>query len=271
MLARLFTNHRKLILGLIIVLVVGIGVAFASRSQLNLPFFARTADPQDSDKIITANLVDPTQIQSISKFRSCAGHEYFTSPDYSGQPEGDSNMKLYFSPISRYLNTTNALKLDSPFDSTVHIFSLAGSTGSGMILERQPFDGWYAEVFHIDPPVSDGATVKAGDLLGYAHMVNERAFDFVLQRFKTEVDPRRHQQDEFLTKNTEPVFSHMTDALLAQWATHGITADNTVVDRSYRLANPCQCAKNQPYDPAAATSHFCHFEPTPGDSVTVSQ
>jgi hypothetical protein len=226
---------------------------------------AKTANPGDAEPVITASPVDPAQIQWVSKFRSCAGHEYYSTPDYNSLTEGDSNMKHYFYVASQYLNSGKSVKLYAPFDGTVHFMEIGG-TGKGAIIEHQPFDGWYVAIYHVDPSVADGATLKSGQLLGYDHLTGGIvSFDMAMQRFKTPTDP---QSD--LLKNLESIFDHMDSNVSAQWAAHGITTANIIVDRAYRAANSCQCAANQPQQAAGFKSSECYFESSPDDKVTTS-
>jgi hypothetical protein len=229
----------------------------------------RTADPKDTDAIITASPVDPTQLKFITKFRSCGGHEYFSTPDYSGLAEGDSSMKHYFYVANQYLGIPNAVKLYAPFDGTVHFMEIGG-TGKGAVIEHQPFDGWYVVVYHVDPVVTDGASLKSGQLLGYDHSTSVVSFDIAMQRFKTEINPAQDGSNT-LVKNLESMFTHMDSAVAAEWAAHGVTPANAVVDRASRVANPCQCAANQPQQAAGFKSSECYFTGTPAnDDIPIS-
>lgn len=266
--------------GFLVVLIVIVVLAIAavgvwigtSGHHGGLPGFsaaAKTADPKDTDQVITASPVDPAQINFITKFRSCGGHEYFSTPDYNGQAEGDSNMKHYFYVADKYLGSDTSVKLYAPFDGKVHFMDIGG-TGKGAVIEHQPFDGWYVVIYHVNPVVSEGATVKSGQLLGYDHLGDGmRSFDIALQRFKTEIQPTQDNGD-MLVKNLESIFAHMDSSVASQWSAHGVTAANAVVDRAFRVTSPCQCTANQPQQPAGFKSNECYFDGSSADNVTLS-
>ena len=233
------------------------------------------ANPQTSDKIITASPVDPTQIERIYKFRSCHGHDYY-GVDYDGNAEPNSSMKNYFKPLESLENTNNKVKIFAPFNGViVQIDPMDIIRGRHFMIMHEPFDGWYATFIHInfqDSQIYEGAHVKAGQLLGYAVTDNYgRDFDFALQRFKYENAQYNgaYVNDNFqtyLTQNLEPPFAHMTNAVLAKWAAKGVTASDTIVSKEYREANPCTCKGGPP----GTTS--CHYHNLNGmDSVVVKQ
>ncbi len=231
------------------------------------------ADPQTSDKIITASPVDPAQIERIYKFRSCHGHDYYGA-DYDGNSEPNSSMKDYFKPLESLEGTNDRVKVFAPFDGViVEIDPMDIVRGRHFMIMREPFDGWYATFIHMnfdDSQIYEGAHVKAGQLIAHAVTDNYgRDFDFALQRFKNEKAQYNgaYINDNFqtyLTQNLEPPFAHMTNAVLAQWGAYGVTAADTIVSKESREANPCTCKGGSP----GTTS--CHYHNPNGiDSVAL--
>jgi hypothetical protein len=233
------------------------------------PYTSKTAKPGDADPVITASPVSPSQVQSISKFRSCAGHVYYGATDFHGSPEGASNMKHYVYILPSLLTTVNGtqqviprtVKLFAPFNGVVlTTFDLQG-TGQGITIERQPFDGWYVTIYHTDLSVQTGASVRAGQLIGYAGGLP--TFDIALQRFA-----REWKGAPPFSLGLESIFAHMSPAAAAPWAARGVTTANVIVPRSTRLAQACTCVSNSlPPGPAVPGSSGCYFDPSPADVV----
>lgn len=73
--------------------------------------------PNPSATYITANPVDLSQIEKISKFRSCAGHD-FSGHNFLGETETDRSMKHYLKPLSAF--DDNKAALYAPFDGQVY-------------------------------------------------------------------------------------------------------------------------------------------------------
>lgn len=242
-------------------------------------FTRKRAKPKDGDRVITASLVDPAQIQSISKFRSCDGHVYYGLTDFHGRPEGASSMKHYFAYQDSLLTTLNGqqqvqprtVKMYAPFNGVVSIFDIGG-TGQGIEIERQPFDGWYMSIYHTDPVVRNGARVRAGQLIAYGAALP--TFDVAMQRFSREVQPGT-LGGAALALGLESMFAHMTASLTAKWAAHGVSTASIVVPQADRLAQPCTCVQNGPAPPGggpAPTTPYpgssgCYFESDPNTDL----
>lgn len=235
------------------------------------PYTAKTAKPGDADSVITASPVDPAQIKSVTKFRSCAGHVYYGATDFHGQPEGASNMKHYFSDLDSLLTTVNGqpqvqpntVKLYAPFNGVVlNIFEIGG-TGKGIEIERQPFDGWYTTIYHTNPLIHVGATVRSGQLIAY--QAGLPTFDMALQRFAREL---KNVDGAVFALGLESIFAHMTPSVAARWSARGITTATVIVSRADRLAQACTCPiSGTPPGPPAPGSTGCYFLPTPADTV----
>ncbi|MDG7007593.1 MAG: hypothetical protein JRN06_05055 [Nitrososphaerota archaeon] len=213
------------------------------------------ANPLSTDKIIVANFLNLSQIGSITPFRSCAGHDYF-SVDYNGSSEPLSSMKMYATPIGSLQNTSDKVQVFAPFNGTVtYIDPTDTYRGMHYVIRHEPFDGWYVTFFHQnfnDSKIYVGAHVTAGELLSYAVIPGPGYnFDINLQRFSNESAQYNgvvngYNSQIVLLENQEPLLPHMTDSVLAQWVAHGVTVNNSIIGISYREANPCVCFGEAP-------------------------
>ncbi len=213
------------------------------------------ADPQPTDVFITANFVDLSQIQSIAKFRSCHGHDVF-STDFNGDSQPLSAMKMYFRPIESLQGTNNKVRIFAPFDGTiVQVDPTDTSRGRHYVIRHEPFNGWYMTIFHqtfSDADLHVGTQVKAGQFLSYG-TTNDigHDFDIALQRFTDENAqydgvPSNYNYQTAILRNLEPIFPHMTPAVAAQWEAKGVNVADTAVSKDYREANPCTCIGEPP-------------------------
>jgi len=221
-------------------------------------------------KLVTAEFTDLSMIDSISKFRSGAGHDfsydeifqhdgvYFGATDSS---EPDSSMKHYYAPIEAYKGDQSTVPIYAPFDGTITRVSeevweddtsiankrieITSTEDPSYIVvifhvnldDRYPqsLNDWPAEVWWNHYPddtsyVSD--VVSAGELLGYADMRGDRHnFDVAILH---EVSP------------TEKYWLSMFE-LMEPWVrdTHyvrghtgsGVLATDFTFTKSYREAN----------------------------------
>lgn len=196
--------------------------------------------PSLDAKYITAMPVDSTQIQSISKYRSCAGHD-FSGYSFEQTSETNRSMKHYVYPVPVFQGTIDKVKMFAPFDGTVSKIDAESDqigksgkrpkTGNGIAFTTPVDKNVGFEFSHIyfveDFKVND--KVKAGELIGYAALGDKgNDFDIILTGIESK------QQPIFGS-----VFDHMTDEVLAEFAKYGITPENTKFTKEYRDANPC--------------------------------
>lgn len=190
--------------------------------------------PDPNAKYITAVPVDLSQIQSFSKFRSCAGHD-FSSFNFDGAKETDRSMKNYFFPIPEFQGTVDKVRVFAPFDGAVAKIILENekiiySPGLGHIIEfsnsidpcsRFGFDHIF---FSRDFKVGD--KIKAGELIGYASL-KDKGYDF---------DIVLSGSDQ---KYFDSMFDHMTESVLAEFSKYNITPENAKWEKEYRDSHPC--------------------------------
>lgn len=240
-----------IVIGLIIFVSIGI-------NMMN----GKTADPLETDKIVTSSPVNVDQIYSVSKFRSCEGHEY-SGTDFNGESEPSSSMKTYFTPILSLSNSASKVSIYAPFDGIItRIDPMDVERGRQFTIEHKPFDGWYITFYHtnMSDNVKEGAEVKSGDFLGYAYTINGYDFDLALQRFTNQ--NKYHETFQ----NLEPLFLHMTDSVLQKFTAKGLILEDTVILKSYRISNLCPCFKKN------ADTGFCeqYIGGTEGDWIIMN-
>lgn len=196
--------------------------------------------PSVDAKYITALPLDLTQIESISKYRSCAGHD-FSGYNFEQTLESNRTMKHYIFPTTAFQGTTDKVKMFAPFDGEVSKIDAESEqigqpgkrpkTGNGIGFSTKADKNVFFEFSHIyfvkDFEVGDKIT--AGELIGYAALGEKgNDFDIVLSG-------QKNSQSQIFGS----AFDHMTDAILAEFAKYGVTPENTKVGKEYRDANPC--------------------------------
>lgn len=195
--------------------------------------------PSTDAKYISAVPVDLTQIASISKYRSCAGHNR-DGYTFDQDLETNTSLKHYFYPIAQFQGTLDKVKLFAPFDGTVAKINLEAEkvggrpdNGNGISFST-PIDKavlfqfghlYFVRAFKI------GDSVKAGELVGYAAL-GDKGFDFDLDLMGAQ--PAKDGR-EILGS----VFDHMTPSVLSAFASVGVTPLNTKETKAFRDQNPC--------------------------------
>lgn len=186
------------------------------------------------DEIITTNAINPSDIQKISKFRSCCGH------DYSGGDESNRSMKHYFTPLSSFGISNTSLPVHAPFDGEItsihaesHRIDCFNDT-QGSQIEIVPYarPDLKIKLFHMNPLVSKGR-VKSGDLIAYADLrtcdgaggtAMQGSFDISIEHNGLK----------------ESYFDYASGSILDAWIARGIgTKDNAIISKSSRDQNQC--------------------------------
>ncbi len=235
---------------------------------------ATTKPVAKTNALITALPLDLSQIESISAFRSCSGHDY-SGLNADNQPETMRSMKHYITPLNSLVGSVNAIKVYAPFDGQVMAIN-PEQTPVGQQIWLTPANGpvWIFVFFHITPVVVKDQSFKAGDLIGYANLsrTTVRVFDIALNRF---VDgngtPMTREQmkqmgasynqasppapgsassgsrpssgsggmPQSMTQQRDSIFNNMNSDVLAKFAGKGITPANIVETKAQRDASPC--------------------------------
>jgi len=212
--------------------------------------------PSPNAKYISAIPVDLTQIESISKYRSCSGHNR-DGYSFDQVLETNRSLKHYFYPIAQFQGTLDKVKMFAPFDGTISSIALEANkvggrpmTGNGIGLST-PLDKnvsfefghiYFAEAFKV------GDAVKAGELLGYAAL-GDKGFDFDLDLLGAH---RSKDGQEILGS----IFDHMTPTVLAAFASYGVTPANTKETKAFRDLHPCDFAAQSQGDDRTSTINW---------------
>ncbi|HUW77322.1 MAG TPA: hypothetical protein VMV52_01065 [Candidatus Nanopelagicaceae bacterium] len=229
---------------------------------------ATTSTNPDVSSFITAVPIDLAQVLSISRFRSCSGHDY-SSADTDGNPETNRSMKHYINPIDSLIGTTDVIKVFAPFDGQISAFVAdnAANTpvGEGIWLTPSSSPAWTLMFFHITPVGNVGDYVKAGQLIGYANLsrTSVRGFDIALEEWVHNIArpavgdnlatlEQVHQQyGDYLQLlhrgQLDSIFNHMTSDVLGSFATRGMTLQAAIVSEAARDASPCPQPVNGHY------------------------
>ena len=246
--------------------------------------------PDPDVKTITSVPVDLTQILSISKYRSCSGHDR-AGYNFQKTLETDRSMKHYLFPIAQFQGTTNKIKLFAPFDGIVAMVQWVNPDGTKVRsdwlrkdgrkdfgkpqtamkggrrdsgndidfvskLDENAVFGFRHVIFTKDFQIGD--TVKSGEFIGFAsvsEIMNDFDIDYVGREYKQEGDSRVEILDS--------MFNHMTPGVLAEFAKYGLTPENTQFSKEYRDINPCG------YRPDKFGSTAC--KPTDGEEGNESR
>lgn len=230
--------HILIVVCLIVVVLAGAVVYMAKRTADETK-----SEPSLTAKYITASPIDLRQIESISRFRSCEGHDY-SGQNFAGEVERDRSMKHYVLPKAELRRSDNKVKMFAPFDGKVGsvVMPVAttdtgpGKTRGGSINLVTPLDRYVAvELGHIKlaADYKKGDKVKAGQFLGYAVVPDEwNDFDLVLRSI-------HYGRSENYLFVFDSIFNHMTDAVLAEYAAVGLTPQKLIYPKELRDQNPC--------------------------------
>jgi len=186
------------------------------------------------EQFITSNPVDLSQINRISKFRSCIGHDY-SGTNSEGQQESNRSMKHYVEPINSLAGTSGKLQVFAPFDGKI---TQAKSEGRGQQVWISTSNGWHFIFFHIDllEQFSDGSSVNSGEHIGYANLLMGAAnFDIGLKQF----GPGKQVFNS--------PFLYMDSTVLDEYLEKGLTPEDVIISKFERDSNPCNFAEES-YD-----------------------
>jgi len=190
---------------------------------------------KDEDaKFVTTSFINFEQIESISKFRSCSGHN---SGRIFNKAEPISSLKHYIQPKNEYFGTEDQVKVLAPFDGKIVLISSKFNNERGQSMLLRPYNElWTLGLTHVNPlpELKRGDKFSAGDLLAYAstgkdHPPYPASFDVGVNYFWQ------------LDLGVDSVFNHMTDEALMEFAKYNVTIENIIVSLEERLSKPCDC------------------------------
>lgn len=210
---------------------------------------------KESPPQLSANFVDLSKIEKISKFRSCAGH--VTVPQ-DGR-ESKRSMKHYFE-VKPEFSKNQAVEIYAPFDgyvSTIRSEPGEGLEGEIWIVPKRklpilpPFGVWQFSVQHIDTrkDLRQGSEVKAGELIGYAAFSESRipTFDIVYGKMAFPPTPKKIDNWNSPFADLESVFNHMSETVLAQYKQKGLSKEGIILSKETRDQSPCIYRDEGPY------------------------
>ncbi|MBI2148888.1 hypothetical protein HYU23_04360 [Candidatus Woesearchaeota archaeon] len=210
-----------------------------------------------NDKFIVVNPFDLSQVSSISKFRSCVGHDY-SGYNSNKEIETQRSMKHYLNGISSAVGYNNKIKVYAPFDGKISYIdddfaSFEGNQrGQQIWISGSSAGDWVFVFFHIDllQSIKRNTEVKSGQHIGYANLDNSPNFDIVLKKFGI-----------FGRNTIESPFMHMSLDVINQYK--GLNLDDFIISKSVRDSKPCPC-----------TGEYCSFpsnspENNPEDWVVI--
>lgn len=243
-------------------LVVAMALLFFGYQIISISGFGINSD--HPGKVITHNLVNPSQLTEVSKFRSEAGH------DFGGRGEKCLSMKHYF------IGTHNLEEKRRVVASGV---SIAAPDGKNDIIIYAPFDGYVTQlmknhlagyllglvpsknsgivlmldhVFDVKPGLHSGpipfinfmtAKIKAGEPIGRIN--GNEGFDVELRVGGTP-----------WSDNWASYFSALTDSAYSEWSQiKNIPRSDYIITKDFRQSHPLKCIID-PKNPHANNKDF---------------
>lgn len=261
-------------IGLILLVVALAAVGFtgwyvwrnqqAGKSHQNTAATSTASQPAAQNKEVndffTAVPVDLSQIYRISKFRSCAGHDY-SGLDAKGIRETNRSMKNYLQPIAALAGSSGKIKVFAPFDGQIYsydpdVMPETGTARGHQVILTTDRSSWQTIFFHTDlvAGLDKGSKVTAGQHLGYANITGASDFDISLRKFKTtefssmsesqfnQLRQAERQKLESQYGNNvffDNFFDHSAQSVLNEFAKYGITRDNVIILSAVRDKSPC--------------------------------
>lgn len=202
---------------------IALMVSLACTLSLTLSMSCSRIDPNDDlPMFVNKNYIELDKIESISKFRSSAGH------DYSDDFESCRSMKHYFAPYDSL--DWNTIPIYSPVAGKVsRIFDEWAGTQVQIDSDEHP--SFTFIIFHIDlgSPLKVGDKLTEGQLLG-THIGNQTTSDIAV--------------GVNTTKGYKLVsyFELMTDSLFAAYEARGmLNRSDAIISKEERDANPLTC------------------------------
>jgi hypothetical protein len=233
---------KKVIVGIILAPIILVALIIIQYLATN---FLISSQPFSATKgLIKANPVNLLQIDSISKFRSCQGHD-LSGYNSKGELESNRSMKHYLNPATEFRSTKGKVEVYAPFDGII-TGNFSGFRSAEVYIKSHDTN-WVVLFYHIEllKALDTGGTVTAGQLIGYADVSDQSNFDISMQR----------NQDntifDFITAKVikfgyppffnqyETMFAFMTDEVLAEYRARGFDPDKLVHSKEYRDNKPC--------------------------------
>lgn len=183
--------------------------------------------------VLKVSPMDPAVVTAMSRFRSCAGHDY-SGLNVQGQPERNRSMKHYLY-VNRPWTATGTVPVQAPFSGRA-IVSVEVEYPLGSWVRVLHPSGWVFTAFHIDPAVRDGQKITAGQRIGTFPPAN--APDFMPERMG---EPEANF--DFTLQSTDGRIASFVDwmspAAVKPWQERGFSSDALTIAKGQRDASPC--------------------------------
>ena len=247
-------NKRVKILLIIAIVAAIVVVGFA---VMAVGFSYKPTSGEIGERFIVSNPLQLSQVEALSQYRSCAGHD-FRGPTVTGKMESSPrSLKHYVKVREEFRGTMDKVAALAPFDGVVSVIeSDLGRPGDQQIWltpnSKSPRQ-WHFIFFHVnlDPTLKEGSPVFAGELIGTANLARGPEVPSNLEgpEVPSNLEGPEGATDNFdiAVKFTRPLhrpifetpFYHMAEDVLAEYAKHGINAENMVIPEETRDNNPC--------------------------------
>jgi hypothetical protein len=183
-------------------------------------------------QIVCHDYIELEMIQAISKFRSCAGHEY--RDDF----EAGCSMKHYFRP-KESIDWTK-IAISAPVAGQVVSISqeLLPNSGQQVLIQSSEYPAFIFCLFHVEPGpfLKVGEDLVPGQIIG--HHVGRITCSDVAVKCLTSAGKRNVSYFELLT-----------DSVFDGYRIRGIASrSQMIINPEHRRANPCTFAEDNPGD-----------------------
>jgi hypothetical protein len=198
----------------------------------------------EEKNLITSNPIDLSQISRISKFRSCAGHN-FSGYNVQGVRESNRSMKHYMTPIKELYDARGKVDIYAPFDGEIIISFSDGR--SNLVIIDHPESDWNFIFFHIDldEGLAVGSEIEAGQHIGSANTEGADNFDMAFE-YETDGSIFGFITSKLLKFGYPPfyeqydsVFNYMTAEVLSEFQEYGFEKEEFIITEEERNQNPC--------------------------------
>jgi hypothetical protein len=174
-------------------------------------------------RVVTADYIDLSKIERISRFRSTVGHSY------TDGSETCRSMKHYFQPKSAL--DWRTVDVYSPVDGTIFGIANDGAFGKQLVIRPRLAPVVNVALFHVsvDSSIGQDAWVNAGDRIG-RHAAQNTYSDIAVS-----IGPKEGGR-------LISYFEAMTDAVFATYQTRGVSSRSAmIVTQAERDADPVPC------------------------------
>ena len=178
--------------------------------------------PDGPELQLPVNVVDPANVNAVSKFNSCVGHPF-------PQQNSPNSGKNYFWPSSAYNSTNGQLPIyagctgtiTQPQDDTNDTSAQAQSRGQAFHLscDNSSTGIRYLEITFSSSII--GKHVAAGDSIAYAELLGNNQTPAQTWQYSSTFDIAVYEGSDTSTVN---YFSALSASAFAAWASRGVTS-----------------------------------------------